>query len=132
MTNEAKGEFPTRQTMDRYNRLTLDWDIDGLIDMWAEDGVMKLIPLELGEFRGIKEIETHYRARPSTRPFDIRIERLVTEGTDGFVEVRGEIIGSGAEFHVVDQVTVRPGDGKIQSVTGFVRIFPALDEVMPQ
>jgi hypothetical protein len=116
--------------MDRYNQLTFDWDIEGLIDLWAEDGVLKLVPLELGEFHGIEEIAGHYRSRTPTRPFEIRVERLVTEGLDGFVEVTGEIIGSDAKFHVVDQVTVR-SDGKIEHLTSFMRVYPPIDQIMP-
>jgi hypothetical protein len=130
MADETVHEFPTRQTLERYNELSTAWDIDGLIDMWAEDGVLKLVPLALGEFHGRDEIESHYRSRPITRPWELNVDRIMVDGPHAYFEVSGHIIATGDEFHVVDHVIVTP-DGKLQSVTGFIRKGPGAGSWIP-
>jgi hypothetical protein len=110
----------TRQTVERYIELTRAWDNEAMLAMWADDGVLKLVPAALGEFHGKEEIAGHYRERPTERPFDFDVDHVHVDGETGIVEVRVHATEVTAELQVADVFKV-DGQGRISSITGYHR-----------
>jgi limonene-1,2-epoxide hydrolase len=115
-------ERRTRQTVERYLHLTEVWENEAMLAMWAEDGVLD-DPEPIGEFRGIRELATHYRSRPAVRPFDMEVLAVHVDGRHAIVEFRGDArreLGLGDDFQFASVFTV-DDDGKIAAIVGYRR-----------
>jgi hypothetical protein len=120
LSDDSVTASRTRATIDRYIELTRMWDSEALLALWAEDGVLRLAPASLGEFAGWDALASHYRSRPTERPFEFEVASIHVDTNSAVVVVTGQDKATGANFEVADIFTIDAA-GRIKAVVGYYR-----------
>lgn len=139
-TESSADRDKTKEWFDRYLQLTAEWNQEGLIDLWTDDGVMKSFhrslddvpeaverfygsltkapePDENGEFRGIEEIRRFFRSRQTEKPFEIVDSDLYISGRSAIMRV---VAGfpDGYQIEVLSRYTFN-ADGELVECTAY-------------